>query len=190
VRAKGQPDLWPGDARARESFRSHTDHRELFAVDPNGSAKHARIGAASLPEWITDDRDTHARTQPFFLRRERASKSQRQAKGLEVVGRHGGRQRAARPLANVQTGEDRGIGRQVREDVDCAFSKIDVVGVREAPILSGRRRAAAVYPHHFVGAFVQRPQQQAVDEAEHADVDADAERKGHDRREREPGTAA
>ena len=48
----------------------------------------------------------------------------------------------------------------------------------------------AVHLHHFVGAGVQRPQQQAVDEAEHADVDADAERQGHDRREREPGTVA
>ena len=56
------------------------------------------------------------------------------------------------------------------------------------PHLSGRRRAAAVHPHDFVGAFVQRPQQQAVDEAEHGAVDADAERQGHDRREREPGT--
>ena len=68
VRAKGQPHLWPGDARPGESLRSHTDDRELLAVDPNGPAEHARVGATSLPEWITDDRDTDISSEPFFLR--------------------------------------------------------------------------------------------------------------------------
>ena len=69
-----------------------------------------------------------------------------------------------------------------------AFLEIEVVRVGDAAIPSVGRRAAAVHADHFVRTLVQRPQQQAVDEAEHADVDADAERQGHDRREREPGT--
>jgi hypothetical protein len=85
---------------------------------------------------MTDDRDADVSSESFFIRGERASKSQRLAEDLEIVGGHGGHQRAPRPLANVQTCEDRGIGRQVREDIGRAFAEIEVARVGEAPILS------------------------------------------------------
>ena len=182
MRAERQPDFRSGDTRPRESFPRHPDDREVFAADAHEPAQHARVGAELLPERITDDRDSDAGAGPFLFDGERTAMRQRHAEDLEVVGGHSGGHRAPRPAADIQTDEARGGRRQACKDVSRTFFEIPVVRVGEGARSRGGRQTAVVDAHHLVGVCVERPQEQAVDEAEHGDVHSDAERKGGDGR--------
>ena len=189
VHAQRQPDFRPRDARAQESVSRHADDGELFAVDTHEPPEGVRAGAELLPELIADDRDADAGAGTLLFRGERSSMRRRRTEHLEVVVSHRGGKRTPRAVAGIETDEVHGVRGQARKDVGRSFLDIAVVRVGEVARFQVRRRRVDVQLHHFVRIGVQRPQQQAIDEAEHADVDADAERQRHHRRDREPGAA-
>jgi hypothetical protein len=153
-------------------------------------AERVRIAAELLPERIADDRHPRPGAEPFLFGGESTSVRRRRAEDLEVVRGHGGGQRAARPAADIQTDERRVGGREVGKDATRGFLHIAVVRVGERPAPARRRRAPAVHLPHVIDTFVQRPHQQAVDETEHAGVDAEAEGERDDGGQREPRTVA
>jgi hypothetical protein len=168
-----------------EAGGHHPDDRPRHPVDPQGPPEDLAVAAeAALPEFVAEDRHRLGAGELLRLG-EAPSEDRRHPQERQHRGGDRGR---VQPLGSLAAGQVDGpavVDPQVLEDpVRPPVEEIGGVGVLE--LGNAEPRGGVPHPHQPLRVGVgQRPQQDAVDDAEDRGVGADAEGQGEDREQGE-----
>ena len=173
---------------AGEVLRGHADNGEVLAVDADGLLEDVAIESRSLPELVADDHRARRGARAFLVDREVAAVDRPHAERLEVAGRDDVDHRLAGGVVLGDAGERDVVRGEVRER-SARVAHVDKAGIGEGAIAALGRAVLAEHADDFTRRVSagERPDHQAVDDAEDAGVDADAERQHADGGQREAG---
>ena len=170
--------------REIETWRHHSDDRRRSAVQRDRLAEDVRVGGEPALPHAVAQHDHVVLARRVFFGPEASSQRRADLQQLEHIPGH---RRVREPLGPAGVGERRAAARVGRDPLEH--------GVLLAPVQErrGRDREAAVLRHDLVDAHQrfrigirQRPEEHAVDDAEHRAGGADPERQRQDRDRGEP----
>ena len=162
---------------AGEVLRGHADNGEVLPVDADGLREDVAIESRSLPDLIAGDHRARRRARAFLVHRKVAAVDRLHAERLEEARGDDVDRRLTGRVVLGDAGDDDRVTREVRER-SARVSQIGKAWIGEGAIAALGRTVFAEHADDFtrrVGPG-EGPDHQAVDDAEDAGVDADAER--------------
>ena len=192
VHADRQVIIGPQDCcGAGEVLRGHADNGEVLPVDADGLREDGAIEPRSLPNLVADDHRTRRCARVFFFHREVAAVDRLHAERLEEArGDEVDRHRTGDVVLGDAGESDRVTG-EVRER-SARVSHVVKARIGEGAIVARGRTVLAEHADDLTRRIGpgERPDHQAVDDAEDTGVDADAERQDAYGGQREAGMLA
>ena len=166
---------------AGEVLRGNADNGEVLPVDSYGFLEDAAIESRSLPDLEADDHRARRCARAFLFHREVAAVDRLHAECLEEAGGDDVDRRLTGGVVLGDAGESDSVPGEVRER-SARVSHIANARIGEGAIVALGRTVLAEHADDLTRRIGpgERPNHQAVDDAEDAGVDADAERQDAD----------
>ena len=176
---------------AGEVLRGHADNGEVLPVDADGLLEDVAIESRSLPDLVADDHRARRRARAFLVHREVAAVDRLHAERLEEAGGDDVDRRLTGGVVLGDAGESDSVTGEVRER-SARVSHIAKARIGEGAIVALGRTVLAEHADDLTRRIGpgERPDHQAVDDAEDTGVDADAERQDAYGGQREAGMLA
>ena len=180
---------WQEVVGTGESLRCDANHRERLARQADLAADDVRVGAELLrPGLVGQDDDGIAPGHAIFVGHERAPECWADVKDVEEVGTDREPICALRGfVASASEGDTHQVGRGESLEALRAVAQVGVIGIRDGVAAYFACRQCGAHRHQPVRVWYrQRPKHQAICDAEHRGVRADANGDREDGDQREP----